>query len=81
MHPLRVYLSWPVKKLPLCWDRVMSIQSKITAELESSLDPGFSGVVSVSIGDSVIVENPYGYADRTHGVAVTTDTRFTRFYC
>ena len=37
---------------------------------------GFAGVVSVSVGNEIEFERGYGPADRAHGTAVTTSTRF-----
>lgn len=45
------------------------------AEL-AQLTDGFAGVVSVRAGDDIEFERAYGLADRAHGTAVTTDTRF-----
>ncbi|MFF1529219.1 serine hydrolase domain-containing protein [Cellulomonas sp. NPDC058312] len=43
---------------------------------ERALATGFSGVIRVDVGDTVVFAQAYGLADRAHGIPATVDHRF-----
>jgi CubicO group peptidase (beta-lactamase class C family) len=47
----------------------------IEAALEPLVTGDFAGVVSVSVGDDLLVERAYGLADRAHEIVMTVKTR------